>query len=290
MTPPEKNIRFDEDAARCPHCGKRLNPEATLCASCGYELIARHPRIRCARCRNRIPADATACPRCGADPRPKPIPRAVRIGALIAIALIALACIGWVAYRAMTTDVLARGLGLIQPSRVPTQIVHVVFVVATPVPPTATLAPLPTITAPPRVSPTATRRGQSAITPQPIAPGMIYLAPQLVAPLNALIFNSVADPVSLEWRAVAPSGLHENEWYAITVAYTGRDASPVTKTHWTRETRWTIPKEWHAEIAPDARTIRWHVGVVRIEGIDPITSPNRAPISPNSAQRTFIWK
>lgn len=227
------------------------------------------------------------CPRCGADPRPKSLPRALRIGALIAIALIALACSGWIAYRALTTDVLARGLGLIQPSRVPTQIIHVLYVVATPIPPSPTFAPIATITPTPRVSGTPSRRGTPTVSAPVIG---FYSAPQLIAPLNALIFNSVAEQVALEWRAVAPSGLHENEWYAITVAYTGRDGKPATHTHWTRETRWTIPKEWHAEIASDARTVRWHVGVVRVEGIDPITSPNRAPISPNSAQRNFIWK
>ncbi|MBI5302339.1 MAG: zinc ribbon domain-containing protein [Chloroflexi bacterium] len=289
LNPPEKLIVFDDDATRCPRCGKRLSADVGVCPACGYALIARHVRIRCARCKKRIPADARVCPRCGQDPHPKPIPRVVRLGALVIGGLMLLVCIGWVAYRAMTTDVLSRALGQPEPTRAPT-IVQMLYVVATPVTPTPTIVFPPTLAPTPRVSPSATPRG-ARNTPLPVPtvslPG--YGAPQLIAPLNALIYPNGDAQVVLEWQSVSPSGLRENEWYAITVAYTARDGKPATQTRWTKETRWTVPSAYWSDAAPDARTFRWQVSVVRVEGIDPITSTSRVQVSPPSATRTFIW-
>lgn len=252
-------------------------------------MVARHPRVRCVHCKNRIPAAATVCPRCQHDPRPRPIPPAVRIGALVLALALALACVGWVAYRALTTDVLSRALGG-EPTRPPT-VVQIFFVVATPVLPTPTIMLPPTLAPTPNVSPSATRRGaRGTPSPIPTAPPPGYGAPQLVAPLNALIVPNIETPVVLEWQTVSPAGLRENEWYAITVAYTARDGKPATQTRWTKETRWNVPPDWHGDAAPDARVFRWQVSVVRVQGIDPIASPSRAPISPPSASRTFIWQ
>lgn len=293
MIRPEAIPQFDDDATRCPRCAKRIDASASACPACGFELIARHHRIRCVHCHNRIPDDATTCPRCGQDPRPRPISRVIRISALIALAVIIVACLGWVSYRALTTDVLARGLGLIEPSRVPTQIIQVIYVLATPVPPTRTLTPTATLV--PTASSattTPTRRGARAATPIPASPTNVpnyYTVPQLTTPLNMLIYNGSDAQVNLEWQAVSATGLRENEWYAITVSYTARDGKPVTQTRWTKEIHWTVPNTWWSDAAGDVRAFKWHVGVVRIEGIDPISSPSRVPVSPTSATRTFIW-
>ncbi len=252
-------------------------------------MVVRHQRVRCAHCKQRVPADVTVCPRCGKNPHPKPIPPAVRIGVLVLIGILLVACLGWVVYRALTTDVLSRAFGPPEPTR-PATVVQIFYVVATPALPTATIVFPPTLAPTPRVTPSATPRGaRTTSLPVPTVPPAGYAATQLVAPLNALILNGADVPVVLEWQSVSPSGLRENEWYAITVAYTARDNKPATQTRWTKETRWNVPNAYWNDAAPDARTFRWQVSVVRVEGIDPITSPSRTPISPSSAIRTFIW-
>jgi hypothetical protein len=211
----------------------------------------------------------------------------LRIGAAILATILVLACVGWVAYRALTTDVLSRAFSGAEPTR-PSTVVQVFYVIATPVAPTPTLMLPPTLAPAPAVTPSPTRRGAPTPVPTALPPG--YAAPQLVAPLNALIFPNIETPVVLAWQTVSPAGLRENEWYAITIVYTARDNKPVTRTQWTKETRWNVPTEWHGEAAMDARTFRWQVSVVRVQGIDPITAPSRVPISPPSASRTFIWQ
>jgi hypothetical protein len=291
IRPPEQ-FEFDKDAARCPRCAKRLDADASVCPACGYELVTRHRRIRCAHCGHRVYQEATLCPHCAQDPHPKPIPRTLRLGALIAMIVIVCACAGWVAFRTLTTDVVPRALKLNEPTSVPTQLIQVLFIVATPPAPTPTILLAATTTPTRLVTPTPTRRGARAATAAPTAPPPApanYSAPQLIAPLNTLIFNGASAQVDLQWQPVSSAGLREYEWYAITVSYTGRDTSPVTQTRWMKETHWTVPSTWWSEVSLDARTFRWQVGVVRVNGIDPFTSTSRMPVSPNSALRTFIW-
>ena len=269
-----------------------------MCLACGYEILLHHERVRCKHCGNRIPADAAVCPRCKADrsaelargARHSRIPAFVRVGAII-VGVLLLICVGWVIFRAITTNALVRVLGLYEPTRAPTRVIQVIYVVVTPVPPTPTFSPTPSATPTPRVSPTPTRRGARTPSPAPavtLPPGF-YPAPQLLAPANTTVYNGADAVIILEWQSVAASGLRENEWYAISISYTARSGSPATQTRWSKETRWTVPKVWWNDAAPDARTFKWKVAVVRVEGVEPLASPSRTPISPDSVTRSFIW-
>ncbi len=247
--------------------------------------------MRCAHCGSRIPADSPKCPRCGADPHASRLPRAARVGVIVFAALL-LVCCGWVAFRAITTNTLARALGLNEPTRVPTQVVQIIYVVATSPRPTVTPTPNPTATPTSRFSPTPTRRSARTATPAPTGPMPVqgfYTAPQPIAPLNATVYEGPSAIIVLEWQPASPNGLRENEWYYLTITFTARDGSPGLHNGWSKETRWRVPNAWYTEAASDARTYKWNVAVMRIEGIDPLVSPSKTLASPNSATRTFIW-
>ncbi len=284
---------MNDDAPRCPNCGKRVSMDAAACAACGYELVARRQRIRCSHCGSRIYADSTKCPRCGADPRASRIPRAARLGAVV-LALLLLDGVGRVIFRAITTNVLARTLGLNEPTRVPTRAINVIYVVASPVPATPTLTPNATATPTSRFSPTPTRRGARTPTSAPpaaratLAPGF-YATPQLVAPLNATVYEGANSVITLQWQPVSPNGLRENEWYYITITFTASDRSQSLRIGWSKETRWTVPTTWWNDAASDTRAFKWTVAVMRITGADPLLSSNNTLASPNSAVRTFFW-
>ena len=247
----------------------------------------RRARITCSHCGSRIPADSAACPRCGADPRAGRSPRAALIGAIV-IAVLLLVCCGWLAFRALTTNTLARALGFIDtPTSTPTQVVQITYVVATP-----PLTPIPTATPTSRFSPTPTRRGARASTPVPTGTPAVqnsYAASQLVAPLNATVYEGADSVITLQWQPVSPDGLRESEWYYITLAYTARDGTPGLRYGWSKETRWNVPAAAWYDAANDARAFKWYVAVMRIQGAEPLMSPSRTPVSPNSATRTFIW-
>ena len=95
--------------------------------------------------------------------------------------------------------------------------------------------------------------------------------------------------ILLEWLPVSLSGLRENEWYEIKLIYTARGNAPGEYRHYSKETRWTVQTAWRADLSLDARLVKWYVTVVRVEGLDPFASLNRAPISAPSATRSFIW-
>ena len=136
---------------------------------CRFELVAHRPRIRCSHCGSRIPADSVTCPRCSADLHASRFPRAARIGAIV-LAVMLLVCIGWVIFRAITTNVLARALGLNEVVQTPTQFIQVIYVVATTPRPAPSLTANPTATPTSRFSPMPTRRGARTSTPAPTVP------------------------------------------------------------------------------------------------------------------------
>ncbi len=266
---------------------------AAACAACGYELVTHQQRIRCSHCGRRIPADSAACPRCGADPRASRIPRAARLGAIVG-ALLLLVCVGWVIFRAITTNVLARTLGLNEPTRVPTQVINVIYVVASPARATPTPSPNATATPTSRFSPTPPRRGARTPTPAPPKAGPtlaagFYAAPQLIAPLNATVYEGANSVITLQWQPVSPNGLRENEWYYITITFTASDRSQSLRIGWSKETRWTVPTTWWNDAASDVRAFKWTVAVMRIVGADPLLSPNNTLTSPTSVTRIFFW-
>ncbi len=279
---------MNDDAPRCPNCGRRVSVDASVCGACGFELVTRRSRIRCAHCGSRIAADSTQCPRCGADPRASRFPYArgaARIASII-LGVFLVACIGWVIFRAITTNTLSRALGL-GPKPAPTQIIQIIYVVATPVPPTPTpLRPAPPT---PKILPTPTRRGARAPIPAATPVPILYAAPMLTAPLNATVFQGVNSLIVLQWQPVSPNGLREDEWYNITITFTARDGSQAVRTAWSKETRWNVPNAWWNDASADARAFKWSVVVMRIQGVDPSLSPHNTPVSPASTPRLFFW-
>lgn len=263
----------------------------TACPACTYELIPHKPRIACKHCSSRIPADSTKCPRCGKDPHVERIPPKVRRIAVIAISAMLVICIGWVIFRAATTNVIGRALGWdVTPTRTP-QVVQVIYVVASPVPPTHT--PTRTMTPTRIVTPSPTRRGArpaaTATPAAPVIPSGFYPAVPLQAPLNTTVYNGADANIILEWQSVAPNGLRENEWYEIKLNFTARDATNGERKSYSKETRWTVQKDLYNEVASNARTVKWTVNIVRVDGIDPLITTNRTPITIGATTRTFIW-
>lgn len=288
-----------DNTSRCPECGKRIPTGASICPACGYKFIPRIVRVRCKRCGRRIPADAAKCPRCGTarsaeraqpDARASRAPLVVLMGAILVGALLVV-CIGWIIFRALTTNVLSRMPGLNDPALTPTPVILVTYVIATPIPAAPTLAPSATLTRTSRFSPTPTRRGARTPTPtRRVTPRLgAYAAPQLIAPANATIFTGADASILLEWQPVSASGLPENEWYMISLSFTGHEGSPVSQTGWSKETRWRVPNDLWSDVSPNARTFRWNITVIRIEGSDPFASPSHTPASPTSATRSFLW-
>ncbi|MCI0476539.1 MAG: zinc ribbon domain-containing protein [Anaerolineales bacterium] len=289
----DESARLNDDAPRCPSCAKRISADATNCPACGYELLPRRTRIRCKRCGSRIPADATVCPRCKNDPHKERIPPILVRGVAIGVGIVLLICVGWIIFRAFATNTLVRALNLNPPTAVPTRVIQVIHVVASPIPPTptqtATITPTPTS----RFSPTPTKRGAKTATPAisatpPLPPGF-YPMPQLLAPANTTVYTGANANILLEWAPVSPNTLRENEWYEIKLNYTARNNTPGEYRYYTKETRWKVQTDRHVDLSPDARTVKWIVTVVRAEGLDLFASLNRAPISAPSAARVFIW-
>ena len=261
-----------------------------VCPACAHELVPHKARVSCRHCGSRVLADTTKCPRCGKDPRPKQVSsRAPRLVLIIA-AFALVVCIGWVIFRAATTNVVARILGSNSTPTAATQIVQVIYVVATPIPPTLTVTRTPTST--PLVTPSPTRKGARAVTNTPTRALVVsnyYPAVPLVAPLNTTVYSGANANIVLEWQSVAPNGLRENEWYEIKVTFTARDGAPGERKSYSRETKWVVANNLYGEVASDARTFKWTVTIVRVDAIDPLATTNRLPISIGGTIRTFIW-
>lgn len=217
-------------------------------------------------------------------------PIAPRLAALVAGVLL-IVCVGWVIFRAVTTNVLGHALGFDKPTAVPTQIVQVIYVVASPVPPTSTRPPTATPTK--IVTPTPTKRGaRPAPTNPPAAPAIppgFYPAVPLLAPLNTTVYTGANANIVLQWQSIAPNGLRENEWYEIKLSYPARDGTAGERKSYSKETNWTLANELYNDMAAGARAVKWTVTVVRVDGIDPLITTNRAPISIGGTTRTFIW-
>lgn len=214
-------------------------------------------------------------------------------GALLGVSIVLLICVGWIIFRVFATNTLGRALNFNAPTPIPTRVIQVIQVVATPLPPTptstATIAPTPTA----RFSPTPTRRGARtalpAIPSTPTLPPGFYPPPQLLAPAHTTVYRGADANIVLEWLPVTAGALRENEWYEIKLNYAARNNTPGEYRYYTKETRWVVRADWRSELSPETRAVQWVVTVVRVEGLDPFASLNRAPVSAPSATRVFIW-
>ena len=262
-------------------------------ASSGEPVSEKIKRVNCRNCGYRIRADAEICPHCHIDPRTRrPLPSNLLIAILILLVL-AFGCILASQFLINPMTQFA-ALGL-KPQ--PTTVIQIIYAVATFPPPTATnaptLTPLPTLTPTSRFSPSPTRRGAATITFTPPAPSPTssdYGAPKLIAPTNNANFSGADAEIVLEWQSVVASGLRENEWYLVTISYTARNGTATTQSGWSRETRWSVKKDWWSEASLAVRTFSWSVQLMRVDGADPFTSPTRTPATPPSETRKFVWQ
>lgn len=231
------------------------------------------------------------CPNCGWEYHPRP-PRPRRSRLIILVPAIVLTfCIGWIAFRAVSTGLVSRVLGL-EKAPTPTLTPLVIYVVATAPPPTPTIPPTITPTPTSQFTPTPLRTGAptstlAAETATP--PATVYPVPALTDPADRARFQGKDVPIVLAWKPVSAS-LSENEWYRISVTFTGRDGKPAERIGWAKEPRWEMVPDWWNEILPGARTVTWNVTVVRVDNVDPFASPTFVRISKVSASRTFTWE
>jgi len=240
-----------------------------MAASSGPPASEKIKRINCRNCGYRIRSDAEICPHCHVNPQTrKPLPSNLLIAVLVGLVLV-FVCVLAAQFLINPLTQFA-GLGLKPP---PTTVIQIIYTVATQAPPSATNAP--TIT-PTRLAP----------SPVPTDNG----APKLNAPANNANFSGADAEIVLEWTSVVANGLRENEWYLVTISYTARDGKAITQSGWSRETRWSVKKDWWSDASLAARTFSWNVQLMRVDGADPFTSPTRTPATPPSETRKFVWQ
>jgi DNA-directed RNA polymerase subunit RPC12/RpoP len=288
----DESAQLNDEILRCPQCGKRLIGDPSACSACGFELLPHHARIHCKHCGSRILANLQKCPHCHADPRAGRIPPiVVRLGMAVACLLL-LVCVGWIIFRAIATNTLPRILGLSQPTFAPTEIIEIIHVVVTPESPSATTPTMPMVIPTSRSMPTATPRGgRGAATPPSPVPASVGFYPtvQLFSPANATVYSGANAVILLEWRTVAPLGLRENEWYEAKISFAGRGNTPAERKSYTKETNWIVSADLYKEVSADVRLFKWNVTVMRVDGIDPLASPNRSPVNAPSPTGSFYW-
>lgn len=263
-----------------------------MSVSTGEPTPEKVKRINCRNCGYRVPSDTAICPHCHVDPhRRRPLPSNLLLAVLLTISL-AFVCVV-VSLFLINPMAQFAALGL-RPQ--PTAVVQIIYSVATQVP-TATIAPTltahPTLTPSPRFSPSPTRKGAPTITvtpPPPSPTSSDYGTPKLTVPANNASFTGEETEIALEWQSVVAGGLRENEWYLVTVAYTGRNGSATTQSGWSRETRWVVKKDWWSDASLTARTFTWSVQLMRVVGANPYASPTTSPATPPSETRKFVWQ
>jgi hypothetical protein len=149
---------------------------------------------------------------------------------------------------------------------------------------TATLTPQVTVT--PGASPGLEETPTSTPTE---AGGYLYPATQLRSPadesdLPENQFNfSYGSLIELVWGPVGTLG--ENQWYELSVSYTGRDGKQNSQVNWKKDNSFEVPLEWYDYIMGGEREVYWRVTVV---SGTPGTGAGRA-ISPPSETWMFRW-
>jgi hypothetical protein len=149
--------------------------------------------------------------------------------------------------------------------------------------PTDTPSPTPTATRQVTSTPRPTRR---APTPTTGAPQQ-FAAPKLVAPANGAEF-AATDDVLLQWQPVGSLGA--NAYYVVTLSYLHSGSVWYDETPWTKETSWLASEHSYLLDLSDDGVYTWSVRAMRQTGTDGDGRPTGMPLSPSSAERTFIWR
>jgi hypothetical protein len=136
-----------------------------------------------------------------------------------------------------------------------------------PVTVTATLVVTPTFTAEVAETPAGSPGPTETPTSTPTeAGGYLYPGPQLRSPadesdLPENQFNfSYGSLIELVWAPVGTLG--ENQWYELSVSYTGRDGQQESQVNWKKDTSFEVPLEWYDHIMGGEREVYWRVTVV----------------------------
>jgi hypothetical protein len=94
--------------------------------------------------------------------------------------------------------------------------------------------------------------------------------------------------IRLKWEPVGT--LAENEWYAISVRFVGREGQIIYRGERVREkTTWRVPREYHNIASLTERAFEWDITVVG-EIIKPDGTTVAENISPTSETRVFYWR
>jgi RNA polymerase subunit RPABC4/transcription elongation factor Spt4 len=285
----------------CRWCGASVSPRDTICPECGT-LLRRENRT-CRRCRKEIRSGLAVCPYCGEDLLARRIPWKI-VGALGGIAAVLI--VGFVALSMIPVPFdlpfLAKA-----PTATPTEVVlpPTPTATATPRPPTATPTRTPTFT--PVITETATLEPTSTIISNPTATpqgtatplgspttlatdsptptsasGFLFVAPRLVSPADESEFSS-GSTIELTWEPVGVLG--ENQWYEVSVSYTGRDGTMQTEGNWRKETSFQVSSQWYDDIMLGEREVYWNVVVKS----GPAGASESRAVSPTSETWMFRW-
>jgi len=300
----------------CRWCGASVSPKDVLCPRCGARL--RRESSTCRRCRKEIRSGLAVCPHCGEDLLRRSVPWKLigSVGGVFGAAVLVYLVLAFVPLPfqlpLLTSAPIATATEVIlpptptgtatprRPTATPTR-----RATATPViTETATLEASPThtvtVTATSVVTPTFTAEVAETATfsPRPTGTpaayptevvGYGYAAPQLLRPAdetdlpeNQFNFSNGSD-IDLAWEPV--DSLGENQWYELSVTYTGLDGRQSAQVNWTKGTSFRVPLEWHDHIMGGEREVYWRVTVV---SGTPGTGAGRA-ISPASETWMFRW-
>ena len=61
----EKILAASRNTLKCPHCGQKLNKNASFCYTCGA-AVPKEPASKCAKCGSELVSGAAFCYKCGA--------------------------------------------------------------------------------------------------------------------------------------------------------------------------------------------------------------------------------
>jgi len=109
-----------------------------------------------------------------------------------------------------------------------------------------------------------------------------------MAPVDQAEFQGINTEIRLEWEAVGT--LAEDEWYAISVRFTGLEGQVEHRGERVQDrTTWRVRQEYHSRVSSTERAFEWDITVER-EISNPDGSVSGIPLSPTSETRVFYWR
>ena len=277
---------------KCHWCGASIPDGAKICPHCRARL--KRGVIRCPYCKEKIRAGLNLCPYCGYELGRRRLSTWLVVGlsgAVVAIAALALFFLplnlpsfslpAIVSIASPTPTEVS-----LPPTATPEPSIPTPTETPTPVPPTPTATATPTETALPTATPIVAPP-TSTPTPTPTeTPAFKYQAPGLVTPGDEAEFRGGNAEIWLKWEAVGT--LAEDQWYAISVRFVGREGQVVYRGDRVRKITWRVPEEYHDIASLTERAFEWDITVQR-EIINDDGSVGGIPLSPPSETWVFYW-